>query len=326
MITKESLKSFYESELQEKLSGLEGLRKRVRNNQLWIALLFLLPVGLFALLLFLFNEKEPDPYWFLILLPPIIAAFILIFINSKKKKVFKNRYKNEVVSEIVRAINPEWQYEPGQCITTSEYYQSQLFQHPYDRYAGDDLISGTIEKTDFRCSELHTEYKTVTHDKDGKRHETWHTIFRGLFFHADFNKHIQGNTFVEPDTAERLFGKFGQKLQASTKGRLVKLENPEFEKLFVVFSTDQTEARYILTPAIMESMVNIYKRYKRNMHVSFIGTRMYVALSFNQALYEPKIWRSLVSFKDVEIMYDLMMVNETIIREMNLNTRIWTKE
>ncbi len=326
MITKESLRSFYESELQEKLSGLEGLRKRVRNNQLWIAFLFLLAVGLFALLLFLFNDKEPEPYWFLILLPPIIGAFVVIYLNSKKKKLFKGKYKNEVVHEIVRAINPEWQYEPGQCITTSEYDQSQLFQHPYDRYAGDDLISGAIEKTDFRSSELHTEYKTVTHDKDGGTQETWHTIFRGIFLHADFNKHIKGKTFIEPDTAESLFGKFGQKLQASTKGRLVKLENPVFEKLFVVFSTDQTEARYILTPAIMESMVTIYKQYKRDMFVSFIGSRVYVAMSFNQALFEPKIWRSLVSFKDVEIMYDLMMVNETIIREMNLNTRIWTKE
>ena len=141
-----------------------------------------------------------------------------------------------------------------------EYWQSDLFRLPYDRYSGDDLISGVIDRTDFRCSELHTEYKEVTY-RDGKRHETWVTIFRGLFFHADFNKHINGNTYIEPDNAERLFGSWGRKLQGSNKGKLVKLEDPEFEKLFVVFSTDQVEARYILTPAIMHALVELRKRF-----------------------------------------------------------------
>jgi hypothetical protein len=183
-----------------------------------------------------------------------------------------------------------------------------------------------IDKTDFKCSELHTQYKTVTHDKDGKTKETWHTVFKGLFFHADFNKEIKGKTYIEPDTAERLFGKFGQSLQTSPKGKLVKLENPEFEKIFAVYATDQTEARYILTPTIMEALVTIYKKYKRKMHLSFIGSRVYVAMSFSQDLFEPKIFKSGVKFDDVEFMYNLFLMNATIIQELNLNTRIWTKE
>ena len=119
---------------------------------------------------------------------------------------------------------------------------------------------------------------------------------------------------------------FGKKLQASTKGRLVKLENPEFEKLFAVFSTDQIEARYILTPAIMEAMVRIHKQYKRKMYLSFTGTRVYVAMSFNKNLFEPKIMGKGVNFNDVEFMFNLFVMNETIVHELNLNTRIWTKE
>ncbi len=57
-----------------------------------------------------------------------------------------------------------------------------------------------------------------------------------------------------PDFAEKLLGKFGQKFQKSfTHGKLVKLENPEFEKEFVVYSSGQQEARYILTPVMMEA-------------------------------------------------------------------------
>lgn len=325
MISKEELQSLYDHDLKPKLTAIDNLRKSVIKRCLWGILFLILPIGLFIPVSALLEGSfEGLPF---ILLAPLGIVAIVFFVRAfNQKKKYVERFKNEVVREIVRAINPAWTYAPAQCIAPTEYVQSELFQHPYDRYRGDDLIQGAIEKTDFRCSELHTEYKTVTHDKDGKQQETWHTIFKGLFFHADFNKNIQGKTFVEPDTAERLFGKFGQKLQASTKGRLVKLENPEFEKLFAVFSTDQIEARYILTPAIMEAMVRIHKQYKRKVSISFIGSRVYVAMSFNKNLFEPKIMGKGVNFNDVEFMFNLFVMNETIVHELNLNTRIWTKE
>lgn len=325
MIERNDLETLYNSELKDKLQGLEGIRKKVKRGQVFGILLLVLTFLLFvpaAALLEGYNEALP----FISIAPLAIIGIVILVRTFKNKKIYRNRFKDEVVREIVKAIDPTWEYNHDQCITSSEYRSSDLFRQSVDRYRGDDLISGKIDKTDFRCSELHTEYKTVTTDKDGKRKETWHTIFKGLFFHADFNKEIKGKTYIEPDNAERLFGKFGQSLQMSSKGKLVKLENLEFEKIFAVFGTDQTEARYILTPTIMEALVNIYKKYKRKMHLSFIGSRVYVAISFNKNLFEPKVFSSGVKFKDIEFMYNLFEINQIIIQELNLNTRIWTKE
>jgi hypothetical protein len=332
MIKKEELQSLFENELKDKLAGLEGLRKSVARRILGGIALIALPIIIgIAVFVYIDSNINMSMDGLAKVLPFIIIAFIitgivLLILNIKKKKEYRRRYKIEVVCEVVKAIDSEWSYAPDDRITQSEYYSSDLFRKNFDRYKGDDLISGSIEKTDFRCSELHTEYKEVTHDKDGKRQEHWVTIFKGLFFHADFNKNILAKTYVEPDTAERLLGKFGQKFQMSSKGKLVKLENIEFEKTFAVYSTDQTEARYILTPAIMEALVNIYKMYKRRMYLSFIGSRVYVAMSFKKDLFEPKIFTSGVKYSDVEFMFNLFMMNATIIHELNLNTRIWTKE
>ncbi len=326
MIERNQLENLYNNELKAKLQGLEGLRKSVMRSQIFAILLFISAFLLFIPTSILLEQYENEGVPFIVLLPLVLLGLYILYQSYKKKKSYRQRYKDEVVREIINAIDPSWEYDPNQYITQAEYKQSDLFRHSVDRYRGDDLISGKIDKTDFRCSELHTEYKTVTHDKDGRRKETWHTIFRGLLFHADFNKQIKGKTYIEPDTAERLLGKFGQKLQVSSKGKLVKLENPEFEKIFAVFATDQTEARYILTPTIMESLVNIHKMYNRKMHLSFIGSRVYVALSFAKNLFEPKVFTSGVKYKDIEFMYNLFMMNQTIIHELNLNTRIWTKE
>jgi hypothetical protein len=135
-----------------------------------------------------------------------------------------------------------------------------------DRYRGEDYIEGVIDKTDIRLSELHTEYRQVTYDSKGRRREHWVTIFRGLFISADFHKHFHGVTLVLPDTEQSWLGGFGQWLQSisaklgNQPGELVKMEDPEFERLFKVFSTDQVEARYILTPNMIRRIVDFRKQ------------------------------------------------------------------
>lgn len=61
------------------------------------------------------------------------------------------------------------------------------------------------------------------------------------------------------------------------------------------------------------------------MHFSFIGERVHCAVSFSKGLFEPRVSKSGVKFSDVEEMYCLFSLIEIIIHEMNLNTRIWTK-
>jgi len=327
MIKREDLEQLYNKDLKEKLSGLEGMRKKLLLHRFIGIIGIIIPFIIFIATLSTTDSLSNAAISLIILMAAIVIfSIVLLILSIKKKRLYRNAYKSEVVSKIVQAIDPNWNYVPDQCISTTEYLESDLFRTHYDKYEGDDFISGVIDKTDFRCSELHTQYKNVSTDNEGKRQEKWVTIFKGLFFHADFNKNFSGKTYIAPDIAERLFGNIGKKLQKiSGKADLVKLENPEFEKYFVVHSTDQIEARYILTPTIMEALVKIHKEYKRPIHLSFIGSRVYCAMSFTKNLFEPKIMRSGVKFEDVVNIYNLFMVNTTIINELNLNTRIWTK-
>ena len=65
---------------------------------------------------------------------------------------------------------------------------------------------------------------------------------KGFFFIADFQKDFQGHTTILRNSLFKL----------SSSGSRVKLENPDFEKTFDVYSTDQIEARYLLSPSRSE--------------------------------------------------------------------------
>lgn len=310
----EKLKELFENRLKPGLENIEKERKTIKRFYIGA-----ITLGVFTFFSF--------PLSWVLGVVLLLGAIVLGGAGATKYATkYRSVYKTEVVKKIIELINPEYKYDPNKHIDEGKYVDSRIFKIRHENLQGDDFISGTIDKTDFEFSELKTEYKREYTDDDGKKQTEWVTIFQGIFFHAEFNKHIEGETFVLPDTSEKRWGKFAQKFQKDSKrGELVKLENPEFEKAFKVFSTSQQEARYILTPTVMEAMTSIQKRFDRPMHFSFIGSRVYCAIEFNKGLFEPRVMKTGVKFSDVEEMYCLFSLIEIIVHEMNLNTRIWTK-
>lgn len=319
----EELQKLFDTELKPNLETLEHQRKSLKKKTIMI-----IAIVVFFALGILGAQYVPELGIIMFLVFPgiIVIGYLAYKIYTEKGK-YRSEFKETVVRKIVELINPDWDYEATGHISHGHYKTSKLFPRSVDRYKGDDLVSGAIEKTDFRISELHTEYKSESTDSEGRRETTWHTIFKGLFAHIDFNKDIKGETMVLPDTAEKMFGSFGKRFQKmSGRGKLIQMENVEFEKEFVVYGSDQIEARYILTPTMMEAILNLAKQFGKKVQFSFIGSRVYFAMEFKKDLFEPRIMSSGIQFEDMKRMNDQFSIIETIIHEMNLNTRIWTKE
>jgi len=271
------------------------------------------------------------------LAPMVIALIVVGVAYSTKASEWRNTFKHRVMTRLVKLFHPSLNYYPNRAIAKQEYRLSMLFHNSPDpdRYRGEDYIEGVIDKTDIRLSELHTEYRQVTYDSKGNRREYWVTIFRGLFISADFHKHFHGITLVLPDTEQSWLGGLGQWLQSisaklgNQPGELVKMEDPEFERLFKVFSTDQVEARYILTPNMIRRIVEFRNRTQSQVRVSFIASRVFVAIPTSHNHFEPP---SLLAPADKLLdpatlaqYFEELKFALAVVDELNLNTRIWTK-
>jgi hypothetical protein len=319
MISLEELKSLYENQLKEILENIDISRKLLLKNILFAFLEFI-PAIIIIFTLSIRNLVPNILFWVAFI---IVIICIIIFIRNfiKQYREYREKYKKEVVSQIVSAIDSEWTYTFNESISLTDYVESNIFTMGVEKHQGDDLISGKIENTEFKCSKFQTEYIN-----SGMKQTMYVTIFKGLFFYANFNKAIHGETYIAPYFTDKGFAKLGHDIMFRDQGELVKLENPEFEKIFVVHATDQIEARYILTYTLMESMVNLYKMCKRPIYFSFKGSKVFCAICFKKDLFEPSIFKSCVKFKEIAMIYNLFMLNAIIIKELNLNVRIWTKE
>lgn len=320
MRSPDELRAFFERELRGDLETLDAERKGILLKLGIVAAI--LAASVLGVVLFF-------QHFIALIIGGIVGVILLFFVGAWLSGDYRTKFKRTIVDRIVKFLDPTLHYEPNDCISQHEFQTSRLFLQGIDRYRGEDYVAGKLDKTAIRFSEVHAEYKTTSTDSKGNTKTTWHTIFRGLFFVADFNKHFRGVTVVLPDTAESVFGKwFGQALQGMNFSRpgLVKLEDPDFEKLFAVHADDQVEARYILSPALMRRLIDFRNKTGSGVFVAFAQSQVYVALPLQKNLFEPRIWRSLVDLAMVEEFFKDLLLAVGIVEDLNLNTRIWTKE
>lgn len=259
-----------------------------------------------------------------------VIGLVVTYINefAGPQEAFRKEFKNQFIANLLAAVADEVRYLPeGDRDILQDYRRSELFTTEPDRETIEDSIFARVGQTDLRVSELHTEYKETTHDSDGKEKTKWHTIFQGLFISADFHKEFRGKTFVRSDVAEKAFGRFARILQKPIFSdlQLVQLEDPDFEREFVVQSTDQIEARYILSPSLMRRMFELKERFGSRVEFSFLLSRVHIAISTSRNFFEPKLGKSLEDPTTLRESLDQVSLCMGIVEDLDLNRRIWSK-
>ncbi len=316
------LMDYYYNEIYPDISYLEEERievsKKLRRYKLFL-------IGLGALLLFAsysigMFESEFDTALMISVVAPIALYGFLYKVTISG---YKSGFKDQVIQKIIHFIEPNLRYLKNSCISQGDFQWSGIFKRNIDRYGGNDLVSGKIGSTEIKFSDVHAEYKTKS--KSGTQ---WHTIFQGLFFVADFHKNFKANIVVLPDFAQKHFGQIGTFLQDInfTRGDLVKMDNPAFEKEFVVYGEDQIEARYLLTQAMMERILEFKKKSDKPLYISFKNSKIFVAIEYNRDLFEPNPFKSLNDFGMIKEYYEDLALVIGIVEDFKLNTRIWSKK
>ncbi len=328
MKTIEELKQHYDKNILPDLTALDEERIMIRKklNPLIFIGLALLIIS-FGLIVYFSISL------FLMILPLSICGVMLFGWYSTFYRSFLGKFKVQIIQKIVHFIDPGLSYAQDQFVPKETFFESQIFQARADRYEGDDFVSGRIGKTDIQLSEINVKHIEKTPPKPGssserhKRETKTYPIFRGLFFVADFNKDFSKTTIVLPDTAQKRFGRLGQKLQSMniTRGQLIKLEDPEFEKLFVVYGDDQIEARYVLSTSLMARIVAFSKKANREMYFSFVASKLFVAISYDKPLFEPSLFKTLIDFSKIQEYFEDLQLAIGLVEDLNLNTRIWKK-
>lgn len=140
----------------------------------------------------------------------------------------------------------------------------------WDRASFEDLFQGERQGANFMLYEAHLERQT----RDSKGRTRWSTVFRGQLLQLRFPRDFTGITTILRDKGLFNF------TQSAGKGlERARLVDPDFEKTFEVFTTDQVEARYLLTPSFMERLLTLETLLQgKSARASFSGGSLFIAI------------------------------------------------
>jgi hypothetical protein len=295
----DQLKKLYETTLKFRLILIEKERKKI----LWFYGASLL---LLVIIFYKIKQTEDattisatDMNWMF-----LVGAFLTILLISaiRLHMKLKKNFKHKIVQEVINIINPKWHYDHENHLNENRIIVSNIFnQSDVDRISGDDYIEGEWNNIPFKMSELKIQKRVQT-----KKKTRYQTIFNGLFIEIDFPKRIEAETYIYSDATEAIIGKWlGDFFQSLNFGRgeLIKLENPDFEKMFRVHSECQIKSRVLVTPLFMENLIKLRKKLNKNIHMAFHGTSLYVAVQFDDSILEPKLFGAMDTFSVVRETY-----------------------
>ncbi|HEY5369031.1 MAG TPA: DUF3137 domain-containing protein [Hanamia sp.] len=274
MNEKKKFESFYDAKLKPTLSYLK-LQSSEATGWKIAGLLFLM----FAIMCFLLSQ---------ILVGISLLSFTLISIYKykKKKKLFIRNFKETALREIIKYLEPELIYKPGESISAVDYEKSSLYRRIYDYYEGSDLISGNYCDIKFYCSELETGY-----DKSPGGN-TITTIFRGLFFAIPLKIYLPGAIYIWPKGEEQFTINFLDeyyKLFPLPEVYPMNLNDNTFESIFSVYSTYPSDTSSFIDQELKECLINLKEQTGKEISMSFIRGIGYLSISINEEPLKPSL-------------------------------------
>ena len=237
-------------------------------------------------------------------------------------------YKKLVIPALLKEIDPGLSYDPDGYIPEEDFLRPKINVVLMDYYGGEDMVKGSYKGIQLRFSEVMVARKYSTGDNTHQE-----MTYDGIFMIADFNRKFKCSHWVLPDTSKAKFGKavggFIQEHQHSGYGHMIRMEDPAFEKKFAVYTEDEEEARRILTPELMHSIMEssrLLYRKKPQMGFAFMDSSVYVSIPIERGRSFFKM-QSHGEMGEVirKTKWELKMFLD-VIDALELNSHLWNKD
>lgn len=198
---------------------------------------------------------------------PIDVIIYMVFhvTMSGKNSKYNNEFKEKIVNKLIENFFTNVDYVPLKGIPR-EMYEKPKYDGYYNRYCSDDYIDATInDKYSLKIGEVTTKKVEQHRSSNGSTTTSTTIIFSGLFIKINLGESVENTLKITRDNI--IYGK-----------EKIEMDSQEFEKYFDVGAKFRLFGMEILTPDIMELLVDFRKVLKDNFDIYIIDDSMYIRL------------------------------------------------
>lgn len=250
-----------------------------------------------------FKSTIERPY---AILYPIIPVFLLIYLTTFLFGSFFKKFKlleTETFSKMFKILFPQFHFSQSSQLHINQIKESKLFSWIK---ADTTIITYGLMTTEVNDVKLHISDFGIIEENminkvitflmkvpflnfivliyqfiiknlfSSKSPENVYYTFRGMYVRANFNKQLNGATVLVPNSIKSRIDRYVS-FKFKEEERVI-LEDVRFAEYFTVYSTDQVEARYVLSSTIMEKIVQLREKFDRNIMLSFLNNKMFLTV------------------------------------------------
>lgn len=244
----------------------------------------------------------------------VVSILVTIVILSRITKQMKRSVSENVVRSVIETVFDEVYYDPFGRLADGIIENIDLGLPHFDEISGSDYISGTYNGLQVEMSDVKLVEVTYVHTKNGTR-ETRTTVFEGPWMICDFGKELSADLLlVERAGLGKKFAKGG-----------IKTESEEFNKNFRIESDSEHDAFYILTPHMMEYILEMDRKGQGRTHMRFMrGGKVHIAINSGKNSFELSGSNVDIAFLKSKFEAELRYITD-IIDELRLQDTIYKK-
>lgn len=205
----------------------------------------------------------------------IYLIFLPLFYFSKGEDKdfydnYRKSYRKNIVNKALNEIFTDVHDDYSRGLDESEISEADIIDMG-TTYKAEDYYSGKYKGISFEVSDVKTSHA----ESDGESGTRIVIDFAGQYYIFESNKKIDGKVSITKN--------FG--IKQENNSQYISTEDIDFNKEFLVKSTDEHLAFYVLTPAFMEKLKDIKKAHQLVVNIGFIHDKIHIAI-FNKDMFE----------------------------------------
>lgn len=226
------------------------------------------------------------------------TACILAIVKKKRTQKYRHYYKSNCISEILKLMNPNIIYDE-----ISSEKENERFKYTFNECHCDGKTAWTVKGEDYiylKKDNLEIELSDAKFLSMGDN-----PLFEGLFGFVRldyyYTKHIRiktGNLYENSDLP------------------VINLDSSEFEEKFSVFCEDNIFAVRMLTPDIMEQLLEFYEKINLSFEINVYKDMLAIKF-FTGKMFEPKLIGEPLDKEALYAYYEIIKFAEYLVLKLN---------
>ena len=222
---------------------------------------------------------------------------------------YKGSVKKTIFPPIFKFFGENFDYSP-EALMGMEPLKSSEILPDYNR----SILSDSIQGSHYDVT-LDILWAHLKNDHD----EIETNVFKGMFIFLGMNKWFYGKTIVKRDRG--LLMNWANKPSEGLEK--VNLEDPRFEEDFEVYSSNQIEARYLLTPSFMERLQGLSDLFGgADIQASFYNQNLLLMIPLKKRYFSTgSIFQPATFTEEIQSILEEMNLIFKIIEELKLHEK-----